>query len=160
MRGYVEVITIHNVTHSSREQNRNTIQRANEGMSKAKKASAAQREEIAELKVANESLTKQLEALQAATQQAAAEGAQVDPELAKELQVLKAERASFEKSLADERAAHLLASAQTTEHVAELVSCLNVDDGRKDSTLYLGSPSCGEGQSHQREGSVDRHGRC
>ena len=99
-------------------------------MSKAKKASAAQREEIAELKAANESLTQQIEALQAATQQAAAEGAQVDPELAKELQLSKAERASFEKALADECMAHLLASAQATEHVAELVS-FPVADGRR-----------------------------
>ena len=66
-------------------------------------------------------MTKELDEAKANAQVAAASGAPVDPELAKELEALRAEKANLEQLLAQEKAAHLAASSRVGEHTASLV---------------------------------------
>ncbi|KAJ8468503.1 hypothetical protein ONZ51_g9602 [Trametes cubensis] len=75
---------------------------------------------IAELESRVEALTKELDEAKANAQVAAASGAPVDPELAKELEALRAEKANLEQLLAQEKAAHLAASSRVGEHTASL----------------------------------------
>lgn len=71
-----------------------------------------------ELQARVESLTQELDEAKAHSEEAAASGAPVDPELAKELEALRTEKANLEQLLAQEKAAHLVVSSQ----VGELVS--------------------------------------
>ncbi len=74
-----------------------------------------------ELQSQMEALNKELEDVQARSQEAAASGAPVDPGLAQELEALRAEKASLEQAFAKEQAAHLVSSAQVSEQAATLV---------------------------------------
>ena len=98
------------------------MSRANESIRKARAAQSARDDEIRTLKATVEELNKELEEAKANAQQAAAQGAQVDPALAQELESLRSEKATLEQALIAEKASHLLASSQATEHIAELVS--------------------------------------
>ncbi|KAI0629748.1 hypothetical protein C8Q77DRAFT_263303 [Trametes polyzona] len=66
----------------------------------------------ADLQARVDALTAELEEAKAHSQEAAAAGAPVDPELAKELEALRAEKANLEQLLAQEKAAHQLVSSQ------------------------------------------------
>ncbi|EIW59409.1 uncharacterized protein TRAVEDRAFT_121374 [Trametes versicolor FP-101664 SS1] len=68
-----------------------------------------------ELQARVESLTQELDEANAHSEEAAASGAPVDPELAKELEALRTEKANLEHLLAQEKAAHLVVSSQVGE---------------------------------------------
>lgn len=75
-----------------------------------------------ELQARVESLTQELDEAKAHSEEAAAGGAPVDPELAKELEALRTEKANLEQLLAQEKAAHLVVSSQVNEQTSSLVS--------------------------------------
>ncbi|PIL22755.1 transporter [Ganoderma sinense ZZ0214-1] len=72
------------------------------------------KQESTELQERVDALTKELEEVKTHSQEAAAAGASVDPALTQELEALRADKASLEKALAEERAALMVNSAQTT----------------------------------------------
>ncbi|KAI0667763.1 hypothetical protein C8Q78DRAFT_1052496 [Trametes maxima] len=73
-----------------------------------------------ELETRVESLTKELDEAKSNAQAAVNSGVSIDPELMKELEALRTEKASLEHLLAEERVAHLAASSQVNEQSATL----------------------------------------
>ncbi|KAM5539450.1 hypothetical protein V8D89_006902 [Ganoderma adspersum] len=71
------------------------------------------KQESTELQERVDALTKELEEVKTHSQEAAAAGASVDPALTQELEALRADKASLEKALAEERAALVVNSTQT-----------------------------------------------
>lgn len=80
------------------------------------------KQESTELQERVDALTKELEEVKAHSQEAAAAGAPVDPGLTQELEALRADKASLEKTLAEERAALVVNSTQTAGLNETLVS--------------------------------------
>ncbi|KAI0357500.1 hypothetical protein OH77DRAFT_1435746 [Trametes cingulata] len=75
---------------------------------------------VTELEARVETLTKELDDAKARSAEAAANGASIDPELAQELEALRAEKANLELLLAQEKAAHLTVSSRVGEQTAAL----------------------------------------
>ncbi|KAI0647815.1 hypothetical protein C8Q79DRAFT_924901 [Trametes meyenii] len=73
-----------------------------------------------ELEIRVESLTKELDEAKSNVQAAADSGASIDPELVKELEALRVEKASLEQHLAEEQAAHRTVSSQVNEQSVAL----------------------------------------
>ncbi|OSD07459.1 hypothetical protein PYCCODRAFT_1456277 [Trametes coccinea BRFM310] len=75
---------------------------------------------VAELEARIQALTAELEEVKSNAQAAAESGAPIDPALTQELEALRTEKANLEQLLAEEKAAHLAASAQVGEKTASL----------------------------------------
>ena len=81
---------------------------------------------VADLEARVASLTQELEEAKAHSREAAASGASVDPQLAQELESLRSEKTHLEQLLAEEKAAHLVASSRADEQTVSLVSPLHM----------------------------------